>query len=106
MTTEQKFCIKCKWIGTNSSRNPDLYRCFAPSNKKPTKNLVTGEDTYYHFTCYEARLSHNINESCGEYGVWFEEAPPKKELDFPSGYSANGYANSSTDLLTQLEQMK
>lgn len=74
-TCEQKFCIQCKHIATNSSREWEKYRCFAPQNIFRL-NLVTSEKEYLTPFCIDQRkdiISPDYTEYCGTNAKWFEE---------------------------------
>lgn len=72
VATEPKFCINCEHIGTNSSRDIDTYRCFAPQNFAGY-NLIDGSRIYTHHTCASCRYeSTDRNLGCDMNGNWFE----------------------------------
>jgi len=76
-TQAPKFCINCKWVGTNSSGDWTKYKCFAPQNTSGT-NLVTGAQMLLHELCEEQRKQGVAMTSyCGAEGRWFEQAPTK-----------------------------
>lgn len=76
MDTTPRYCINCKHVGTSSSGNLENFKCFAPQNIIGT-NMVDGSKIFKG-NCVQLRNSSSPQgEICGNYGEWFELAPPK-----------------------------
>lgn len=86
------FCVGCKYIGTNSTRDAAKYRCFAPQNELGY-DLVTGNKTYRHETCYGARS--NEADTCGTAAMWFEYSPVKPIDTATDAHIAAGFKYSA-----------
>jgi len=78
---ELKLCINCAHVGTNASRDSDLYKCFAPQNFSHI-NLVDGRKMYKLPLCAAQRTTalYTGEGMCEEGGNWYEAAPPKQAL--------------------------
>ena len=79
---EDRWCITCKWCGTNASRNADTYKCFAPQNIY-TVSLVDGNRVYNTPLCKEHRVAPTVNvNTCGIAGSWWKQKPaaPSQQL--------------------------
>ena len=91
-SSEPKYCINCKHIGTNGSGDADTYKCFAPQNPS-TRNLVTGTKNYTLPYCRDHR-EHVVGYiTCGIQGSWYELKPLKP-------VSENTYTYGGADEVT------
>lgn len=77
-TMPLRICVNCKHCGTNASGNVAAFKCFSPNNPS-TINLVSGAKNYTVTYCESQRAS-TLRGTCGQQGLWFEQAPPKQAL--------------------------
>lgn len=98
------FCINCRWIATNGSRDASRFLCMAPQNKTAEPNLVTGATQ---FTVPLCAVQREINSAqhCGQAGLWFEPKPELPALPGVINDPPNLKPKSRTidDLLSELK---